>query len=121
MTPVLNLWLTNSETRSFKMANKHICCRPSLQSGLSFNGHIVLMTNLDDNHIIKNVLSCNKGDITQNDIDNNIVSVQLEPTIWRWLEKKLDNKLTQYGFARITEQGIKDDYYQLLIKEGHLI
>ena len=99
------------------MANIHFYCRPTLKSKMSFNGHIVLLSNLDDDVLLANIILQNKG---SNQPKDNCVSVELEPAIWQWLETKLANKLTDYGFCRITEQGIKDDYYQTMIKFGHM-
>ena len=99
------------------MANIHFYCRPTLKSKMLFNGHILLVSNLDDDVLIANIILYNKG---HNQPENGAVSVELEPAIWYWLETKLANKLTNYGFCRITEQGVKDDYYQTLIKSGHM-
>ena len=99
------------------MSNIHFYCRPTLKSQLAFNGHIVLVSNLDDDVLIANIILQNKG---SNMPKNDCVSVELEPHAWDWLEKKLANKLKMFGAGRLTKQGIKDDYYQTLIKHGHL-
>ena len=92
----------------------HITCRPTLESGVSFNGHIVLVSGLDNNDLIQTVLLANTE---PNTLEHDCISVQLQPSFWYWLETHLSNDLQNIGIMRYTSKGVKDPYIQWLINQ----